>query len=108
MTAIIQFQNIGVDADNFLIYSNVDNYTSAFETNVSRQSLINGFVSDQVPNGTTIIKVLSTTDKCKNEIFINLEIPTTTTTSTTIIVGSFLLLETSDPIEQENNNFIEL
>lgn len=104
MTAIIQITNIGIDADNFLIYSDLDGYTSAFESNVSRQSLIDGFVTDQVPNGTTKVKVLSTTDKCKNEILIDLQIPVTTTTTTI----SILLLETSDPIELENNNFIKL
>ena len=71
MTGIIQILNIGINADNFLLYSDVDNYLSAFETNVSRQSLLDGFPSDQIPAGTTIIRCVSTTQECPVEIDID-------------------------------------
>ncbi len=71
MTGIIQILNIGINADNFLLYSDVDNYLSAFETNVSRQSLLDGFPSDQIPGGTTIIRCVSTTQECPVEIDID-------------------------------------
>tara|TARA_R110001606_G_scaffold393979_1_gene564456 strand:+ start:173 stop:463 length:291 start_codon:yes stop_codon:yes gene_type:complete len=95
MTGIIQILIIGADADNFLLFSDVDNYTSAFETNVSRQQLIDGFPSDNIPNGTTIIRALSTTELCDVSIDIPVNIPA-------------LLLQTEDPIEQQNTNFIEI
>lgn len=95
MTGIIQILIIGADADNFLLFSDVDNYTSAFETNVSRQQLIDGFPSDNIPDGTTIIRALSTTELCDVSIDIPVNIPA-------------LLLQTEDPIEQQNTNFIEI
>jgi|TARA_B110000908_G_scaffold165749_1_gene215723 hypothetical protein len=81
MTGIIQILTIGVDADNFSLFSNVDNYISAFETNVSRQDLINGFPSDNIPNGTTIIRAVSTTVLC--DVSIDIPLPATTTTTST-------------------------
>ena len=95
MTGIIQILIIGADADNFLLFSDVDNYTSAFETNVSRQQLIDGFPSDNIPDGTTIIRALSTTELCDVSIDIPVNIPA-------------LLLQTEDSIEQQNTNFIEI
>jgi len=106
MTGIIQILIIGADADNFLLFSDVDNYTSAFETNVSRQQLINGFPSDNIPDGTTIIRALSTTVLC--DVSIDISVPATTTTTSTTIQISVLLLQTEEPLEQQNTNFIEI
>lgn len=72
MTGIIQILNIGDDANNFLIYSNVNNYTTAFETNVTAKQLNDGFATDKLPNGTTSVRVTSTTDKCPVSIDIRL------------------------------------
>jgi|TARA_R110000803_G_scaffold72998_2_gene136722 hypothetical protein len=105
MTGIIEIANIGNDAGNFLLYSDVDNYLSAFESNVSRQSLLDGFPSDNIPNGTTIIRALSNTEKCS--LHIDITVVTTTTTSTTTNFP-WLLLQTGDPIEQQNTNLIKL
>ena len=96
MTGIIQILIIGADADNFLLFSDVDNYTSAFETNVSRQQLIDGFPSDNIPDGTTIIRALSTTELC--DVSIDISVPA--------IPG--LLLQTEELLEQQNTNFIEI
>jgi len=82
MTGIIQILNIGINTDNFLLYSDVDNYLSAFEINVSRQSLLDGFPTDQIPNGTQVIRVLSTTVECPVQIDISLNATTSTSTST--------------------------
>ena len=68
MTAKIQILNIGDDANDFLIYSNVNNYTTAFETNVTAKQLIDGFATDKLPNGTTSVRVTCTTDKCPVKI----------------------------------------
>lgn len=96
MTGIIQILIIGADANNFLLFSDVDNYTSAFETNVSRQQLIDGFPSDNIPDGTTIIRALSTTALC--DVSIDIPVPPI----------SLLLLQTEEPLEQQNTNFIEI
>ena len=95
MTGIIQITNIGADADNFLLFSDVDNYLSAFESNVPRQSLIDGFPSANIPDGTTTVRALSTSPLCNSEIDIDITIP-------------FLLLQTGDPIEQQNTNYIKI
>ena len=96
MTGIIQILIIGADANNFLLFSDVDNYTSAFETNVSRQQLIDGFPSDNIPDGTTIIRALSTTVLC--DVSIDIPVPAI----------PWLLLQTEEPLEQQNTNFIEI
>ena len=96
MTGIIQILIIGADANNFLLFSDVDNYTSAFETNVSRQQLIDGFPSDNIPDGTTIIRALSTTVLC--DVSIDISVPAIPA----------LLLQTEEPLEQQNTNFIEI
>lgn len=51
----------------FNIYSNVDNYTSPFQINVSYNSLFGPscpYVMGNVPNGTTTIKIVDTSTKC--------------------------------------------
>jgi hypothetical protein len=51
----------------FNIYSNVDNYTSPFQTNVSYNSLFGPlcpYVMGNVPDGTTTIRIIDTLSKC--------------------------------------------
>ena len=51
----------------FNIYSNVDNYTSPFQINVSYNSLFGPscpYVMGNVPNGTTTIKIIDILTKC--------------------------------------------
>jgi hypothetical protein len=51
----------------FNIYSNVDNYTSPFQTNVSYTSLFGPscpYVMGNVPNGTNTIRIIDTLTKC--------------------------------------------
>jgi hypothetical protein len=80
MNILIDLTTAGIDTGPFSLYSNVDSYTTAFETNVSRHRLMSGYITSLAPVGTTIIRVKST-DECTN--YINIEIdPTTTTTST--------------------------
>jgi len=64
----------------FNLYSNLDNYRTPFETGVSRTNLLAGYTSVLVPDGATIIRVVSTFD-CIN--FVDLSISGTTTTTTT-------------------------
>lgn len=80
MTVLITLTIAGSDSGPFDLYSNVDGYTSAFETGVSKAALMAGYSSALVPNGTTIVRVKST-GVCTNYIDITL-VTTTTTTST--------------------------
>ena len=81
MTVLITLTTIGTDCSLFDIYSNVDGFISAFETNVPKASLSAGFSSANAPNGTTIIRVKAK-GVCTNYIDINLSNITTTTTTT--------------------------
>lgn len=48
----------------FDLYSNVDSYTTPFETGVPKASLTGGYSATNVPDGTTIIKVVSVSGLC--------------------------------------------
>jgi hypothetical protein len=82
MTVFITLYTAGTDSGPFNLYSNIDGYTSAFESGVSKASLVAGYSSALVPDFTTTIKVLST-GTCTNYIYILVEEITTTTTTTT-------------------------
>lgn len=81
MTVLITLTIAGTNTGPFNLYSNLDGYTSAFATGVSRASLIAGYSSAAVPNGTTTIRV-SSTGTCTN--YIDLAVGTTTTTTTIV------------------------
>ena len=80
MTVLITLTTIGIDCSTFDIYSDVDGFLSAFETDVPKASLSAGFSSANVPDGTTIIRVKAK-GVCTNYIDITLSTITTTTTS---------------------------
>lgn len=80
MTVLITLTTAGTDSGPFNLYSNLDGYTSAFEVGVSKSALLAGYSSASVPNGTTIIRVMSI-GNCTNYIDITLSSLTTTTTS---------------------------
>lgn len=85
MTVFITFTSIGADAGPFNLYSNVDGYTSPFATGVTKAQLLAGYPSSAVPNGTTIIRAMSS-GVCTNFVDLTIvPIPTTTTTSSTTI-----------------------
>lgn len=84
-TVLITLTIAGTDTGPFNLYSNADGFVIPFETSVSKAILQAGFVSINVPNLATIIKVVSL-GKCTNSIFLpisGISIPTTTTTSST-------------------------
>ena len=83
MTILITLTTVGIDCSTFDIYSNVDGFLSAFETDIPKGSLSAGFSSANVPDGTTIIRVKAK-GLCSNYIDINLSAMTTTTTTTII------------------------
>ena len=100
MTVLITLTTIGTDCSTFDIYSNVDGFISAFETDIPKASLSSGFSSANVPDGTTVIRVKAK-GLCSNYIDITLSTittttsstSTTTTTSTTLPITSFFCFE---------------
>jgi hypothetical protein len=83
MTVSITLTLAGVDTGpTFSLYSNADGYTTAFATGVSKASLVAGYISTVVPDGTTIIRV-SSPGVCQTYVDLNVITSTTTTTSTT-------------------------
>ena len=80
MTILITLTTVGIDCSTFDIYSDVDGFLSAFETDVPKASLSTGFSSANAPDGTTIIRVKAK-GVCTNYIDITLSTITTTTTS---------------------------
>ena len=70
MTESIQIQsnNIGIDAGPFNIFSQVNGFTEAFETDITPVQLLIGFISYNAPVGTTIIRVVSTSEDCNDYV----------------------------------------
>ena len=81
MTVLITLTIAGTDSGPFDLYSDLDGYISAFESGVSKASLLAGYPSSLVPDFTTIIRVRSNNPLCTNYIDIPVAEPTTTTTS---------------------------
>ena len=81
MTVLITLTVAGADTGPFNLFSNLDAYTSAFETNVPKASLLAGYPSALVPDYTTVVRIRSAGD-CKNFIDVPLYTITTTTSST--------------------------
>jgi len=82
MNVFIQLTSAGTFTGPFSLYSDVDGYTSPFQSNISKTKLLNGFLCTLVPTSTTIIRILSTGDACRASVDVALEPETTTTTST--------------------------
>jgi len=82
ITVSITLTIAGADTGpTFNLYSNTDGYTTAFATGVSKASLVAGYISTVVPDGTTIIRV-SSPGVCQTYVDLSV-ITTTTTTSST-------------------------
>ena len=92
MTVLITLTTAGADSGPFDLYSNLDSYTSAFETGVSKTALLAGYSSALVPDYTTTIRIKSS-GVCLNYIDVALE---STTTTTTTIVGPTTTTTTTD------------
>lgn len=83
MTIHILLTTSGTDAGPFNLYSDVDGFISAFATNVSKSTLLGGYVANNVPNGTLTVRLVSV-GECNS--YIDVDVTTTTTTTTTISV----------------------
>ena len=82
-SALITLTTAGTGTGPFDLYSNVNSYATPFEAGVAKSSLVSGYTSSLVPNGTTIIRVQSTSVQCPNYVDISVSGITTTTTTTT-------------------------
>jgi hypothetical protein len=82
MNLLITLTSAGLNSGPFNLYSNVDGYQAAFESDVPKQDLLDGYVSILVPDGTTLVRVQSDNNLCTN--YIDLSTAGTTTTTTTI------------------------
>jgi hypothetical protein len=82
MTVTITLTLAGSDTGPFNLYSNVDGYTSAFQTNVPRGDFLTGLTTSTVPDGTTEILVRST-GVCQRNLYLAVAgAPATSTTTT--------------------------
>ena len=66
-TATITLSSAGAGTGPFNLFSNIDGYATAFATNVAKSSLLSGYSSTAVPDGTTIIRVTSA-GTCTNSV----------------------------------------
>jgi hypothetical protein len=92
MTLYILLTTPTTDAGPFNLYSDTDSFASAFATNVSKPNLITGYVANNVPAGTTIVRLVSVGEECNNYIDISVgggPIPTTSTTTSTTTINPF-------------------
>ena len=88
-TALITLTTAGLDTGSFSLFSNTDAFVNAFESGISRASLVAGHTSYSVPPGTTTIRVKSNSVGCSNYIDIAVGgITTTSTTTTTTLAPS--------------------
>lgn len=81
ISATISLLSAGADAGPFDIFSDVDTYTVPFEVGVSKASLLAGYFTTQIPDGTSNIRVCST-GVCQNCVDITVSFTTTSSTST--------------------------
>lgn len=81
MTVTITLTLAGSDTGPFDLYSDADGYTSAFQTNVPRGTLVAGLTTSTVPGNTTNILVRSV-GTCDRDLYLPVDgAPSTTTTT---------------------------
>jgi hypothetical protein len=96
MTITITLTTAGTDTGPFNLFSDVDGYTVAFVSGVSKAALVSIYTTSLAPVGTTIVRVKST-GLCSNYIDITLTFPPTTTTTTTC--STYYELDGCDPAD---------
>lgn len=94
MDIIVRITDSSVNTGpTFNLYSNVDNYTTAFVTNVSKSSLLSGYYTNLAPVNTATVRLKSVGATCNNYIDVPVLPPTTTTTTTFPVTVDFVLEE---------------
>ena len=66
MNVYVTISNVGADAGPFNLFSDIDGFLSAFESNIPKTDLEAGFASENAPAGTSIIRVRSVNKLCNN------------------------------------------
>jgi hypothetical protein len=72
LTRTITLTTAGTDTGPFNLYSDTDSYSSAFDSSISKSSLVGGYTTTTIPLETTIVRVKST-GACTN--YIDLSLP---------------------------------
>lgn len=67
MIVLLTLTTAGADSGPYNLYSDVDGYTTAFETAIDKTFLLAGYASSNAPAFTTIVKITST-GSCTNSI----------------------------------------
>jgi hypothetical protein len=99
MTVTITLTLAGSDTGPFNLYSNVDGYSSPFQTNVPRGDFLTGLTTGTVPDGTTEILVRST-GVCQRNLYLSVAgAPATTTTTSTAAPSTTTTTSTGVPPE---------
>jgi len=99
MTVLITLTTAGTSTGPFSLYSDANSYSTPFETGVAKSSLLAGYTSTLVPNGTTIIRVMST-GTCTNYTDIPVTPCTTTTTTSSTSSTTTTTTTTAAPCQQ--------
>ena len=73
-SATISLTSAATNTGPFDLYSDVDSFATAFESAVSKASLLSGFLSSNVPNGTVTCRVKST-GTCTNYVDMPIDDP---------------------------------
>ena len=98
MTVTITLTLAGSDTGPFDLYSNADGYTSAFETSISRSTLIAGYTTSAAPTNTTEVLVKST-GTCSRDLYLAVDGAPTTTTTTSSTSSTTSTTTTPTPAE---------
>ena len=72
MTALITLTTAGADTGPFNLFSNLDVFSAPFQTGVPKAGLLTGYSTAFVPDGTTVIRVMSAGEFCSNYVDIPL------------------------------------
>jgi len=106
-TVTITLTTAGTDISSALdLRSNVNSYATTFETGVSKSSLLSGYQSTLVPDGTTVIRV-SSVGTCSNYVDISVSgIPTYTPTPTVLPTATPTVTPTATPTASETCSLV--
>ena len=105
MNVTITLTSAGAGTGPFDLYSDLDGYIVPFETGVPKSSLVAGYTSTIVPDGTQTIRVQSI-GVCSNYIDINISgLPSPTPTQTPTVTPTITPTETptNTPTETPTN-----
>ena len=59
MTGAVQVNTIGTALQTFYLYSDINGFTAPFASGVTRDELLKGYATEQIPNATAVIRVMS-------------------------------------------------